>query len=42
MMERARCSATLTTGRMTVDEVWTAARGPTRISDPKTIHMLVT
>jgi Dyp-type peroxidase family len=24
------------------DEVWTAARGPTRISDPKTVHMLVT
>jgi deferrochelatase/peroxidase EfeB len=24
------------------DEVWTAARGPARITDPKTIHILVT
>jgi deferrochelatase/peroxidase EfeB len=24
------------------DEVWTAARGPTRVSDAKTVHMLVT
>jgi deferrochelatase/peroxidase EfeB len=44
MMERApMLGDDFTTGwAKSWDEVWTAATGPARVSDPKTVHMLVT